>query len=174
MQKADADVVVSIPAIAAEIGVRPQTVHKIARRLAINKQRRNDPDRRNAPTDFVTENDAARIKAEYRGNGVAAIRVTRPDAPCFFYLVRPEPRVDPLRVKFGKAVNLDERLRTYRTTHHEVELVASWPCRDTWERAAIDCGSRGCERLGEELFVVDDLQAAVERCELFFELMPGA
>ena len=47
-----------------------------------------------------------------------------------------------------------------------------WPCRRTWERAAIDCMTAGLEQLHTEVFRGPSLPEVLARGERFFAVMP--
>jgi len=92
-----------------------------------------------------------------------------------FYLVRLVPDLDPNRVKLGFTTSLEARLAAHRTAAPTAELVRCWPCRATWEAAAIAAATTvGCRQIGPEVFVVGDVEAMRERLDAFFVLMPSA
>jgi hypothetical protein len=91
-----------------------------------------------------------------------------------FYVVQLVPDLDPLRVKLGFATDVQERLAAHRTVAPTAKLIGSWPCRPSWERAAIDSITRqGCRPIGPEVFVCDDIDALLTRAEAFFAIMPS-
>jgi hypothetical protein len=51
--------------------------------------------------------------------------------------------------------------------------LKKWPCKRTWEAAAIDCLTReDCQLILNEVFDCDDLQALIARGDAFFAQMP--
>lgn len=48
-----------------------------------------------------------------------------------------------------------------------------WPCRRTWERAAIDGVTNGLEQLHTEVFRGPSLDEVLARGERFFSVMPA-
>ena len=65
-----------------------------------------------------------------------------------------------------------ERLRALRCSAPFATVVQSWPCRQLWEKTAIDCAAVGCERLHTEVFRAGSLVQVVAKCERFFAIMP--
>lgn len=91
----------------------------------------------------------------------------------FFYIVQLVPDLDPLRIKLGFASCVKARLSAHRTSAPTAELVATFPCKLIWERAAIDCVTRiNCEAISKEVYSCDDLDALVARATEFFAIMP--
>lgn len=92
----------------------------------------------------------------------------------WFYIVQPVPEFDEHRVKLGFAIDIKQRLDTYRTICPHVIVLKAWPCRPTWEHTAMTSITReGCTVLGQELFQCDDLASLVDRADAFFKLMPA-
>jgi hypothetical protein len=89
-----------------------------------------------------------------------------------FYLLQLEPDHDPGRFKVGFATSLPERLRTLKCSAPFIAVLATWPCKNLWEKTAIDCVTQGCERLYTEVFRTDSIDVVRQKCERFFELMP--
>ena len=90
-----------------------------------------------------------------------------------FYLIQLEPKFDPLRFKAGFTTDLANRLRHHRCSAPFACCVKSWPCHQTWERAAIDCVTKDCEQLHTEVFRAISLDEVVSRGDRFFSLMPS-
>ena len=77
-----------------------------------------------------------------------------------------------MRFKVGFTVELDGRLQKHRCSAPFATYLQTWPCRRTWERAAIDCSTDGCEQLHTEVFRAADLRGVAARAEGFFAVMP--
>ena len=89
-----------------------------------------------------------------------------------FYLIQLEPTHDPSRFKVGFTSSMPERLRQLRCSAPLAKIVNTWPCRQLWEKTAIECVSDGCERLHTEVFRTDDFENVRNKCDRFFALMP--
>lgn len=91
----------------------------------------------------------------------------------WFYLVVVVPNTSLDWVKLGFTTNTKQRLTSYHTIVPTAEMIATWPCLMTWERAAMASATReGCEYAGGEVFVCHDIQALKERIDAFFAVMP--
>lgn len=91
----------------------------------------------------------------------------------FFYVIQLVPDLAPNRVKLGFASDIDARLQAHRTSAPTAELVKAWPCKRSWEIAAIASVTRvECQSLSNEAFDCDDLNSLVLRCDEFFAIMP--
>jgi len=168
----------SVIELADELGKRKQTIFKIIRRLGIETRKMQDSNRRGASLAYVTDGDAKRIQQELLstspdkktpGNSDGAYLSPQKGV---FYLVALEPDHDPKRFKVGFATNLSERLRSLRCSAPFIKIVKSWPCKNLWEKTAIECVTEGCERLHTEVFRATSLDSVMARCEEFFALMP--
>jgi len=91
----------------------------------------------------------------------------------WFYVIQLVPELDPGRAKVGFANDVEARLSSHRTAAPTAELVKVWPCKRSWETAAIASLTReGCESLSAEVFKADDLDSFIKRGDAFFSLMP--
>jgi hypothetical protein len=70
-------------------------------------------------------------------------------------------------------MDLDGRLQKHRCPAPFAEYVSTWPCRRTWERAAIDCSTIGCEQLHTEVFRAGSMAEISARAGSFFAVMPS-
>lgn len=90
-----------------------------------------------------------------------------------FYIIQLEPEYDPRRFKVGHAIDVEERLRTHKTSAPFSRILANWPCKLTWEKTAIDCLTHDCERVHTEVFKCPkELDEIIKRGQAFFDLMP--
>lgn len=164
--------------LADELGTYKQTIFKIVKRLAIQPVKRREPTRGNQLIALVTESDAAAIRvafAESRRSGVqgnSEIVEFAPDEG-WFYLIQLEPEHDPGRFKVGFTTDLDGRLRHHRCSAPFAVYKKTWPCRRTWERAAIDCMTIDHEQLHTEVFRGSSLDEVAARGDQFFMVMPS-
>jgi hypothetical protein len=172
---------ISVIDLAAQHGMRKQTVFKVLARLGIETVKRagNSKASRGQLIAYISGDDAQRFAEEVRSMADANRRAADGDGPDaaipeqgVFYLLQLEPERDPGRFKVGFATSLPERLRTLKCSAPFTTVLATWPCKNLWEKTAIDCVTQGCERLHTEVFRTDSIDGVRQRCERFFELMP--
>jgi hypothetical protein len=164
---------IAITELADELQCRKQTLFKIAKRLGIQSTMRRDLDRRNQLVATVTPPEASRIRDEF----IARVRTgteteTLVVEDGFFYIVQLEPDHDPGRVKVGFTSDVDGRLSKHRCSAPFAKYLRSWPCRRTWERAAIDSVTTGLEQLRTEVFRATSVDEVAKRGDRFFSVMP--
>ena len=91
----------------------------------------------------------------------------------FFYVIQLLPSLAPNRVKLGFAISIEARLQSHRTAAPTAELIKAWPCKRSWETAAIASVTRiECQLLSGEVFDCESLDTLVSRCDEFFAIMP--
>jgi hypothetical protein len=174
---------IAIIDLADELQVRKQRLFKVVKRLGIRATQRREASRGNQNVATVTFSEAAAIRGELsRTNDSGEDMVTQlPGAgggPYYaddigvFYLIQLEPDHDPGRFKVGFTTELEGRLRKHRCSAPFVLSLKSWPCRRTWERAAIDSVTDGCEQLHTEVFRAASLAEVSARADEFFSVMP--
>jgi hypothetical protein len=167
---------VTIADVADELQAHRPTIFKIVRRLGIDTQKRRDKDRGNQQVDTIASSDIDRVREAL----LSGRRAAATDANAligdgeigYFYLVQLEPDHDSGRFKVGFTTDIDGRMTKHRCSAPFAVCIRYWPCRRTWERAAIDCITSNCERLNTEVFRTADLASIVRRCDAFFSLMP--
>lgn len=173
---------ISVIDLATQYGMRKQTVFKILARLGIETLKRpgNSKTNRGQIIAYISGDDAQRFAEEIRTMAVAGRCAADEDSPNAaiaeqgaFYLLQLEPDHDPGRFKVGFATSLPERLRTLKCSAPFATVIASWPCKNLWEKTAIDCVTQGCERLHTEVFRTTSIDGVRQMCERFFELMPN-
>jgi hypothetical protein len=176
------DKLISVIDLAAELGRHRAFLFKVIKLLKIKQMKETREGRhRGQSVAYVTQEDAEGIReyvqsrqAPGYNNGTEdGSEGYSPTQKGVFYLLVLEPKHDPGRFKVGFTTNLSERLRTHRCSAPFATVVKSWPCRQLWEKTAIECVSSGCERLHTEVFRTTDLNQALAKCEKFFELMPS-
>lgn len=92
-----------------------------------------------------------------------------------FYIIQLIPELDPNRVKLGFTASVEKRLQQHKTAAPTASIVKAWPCKRTWEAAAMDSITRsGCQLLApqSEVYTCAGLDSLVERAEVFFSLLP--
>jgi len=169
---------IAVSELADELGTYKQTIFKIAKRIGIEPVKHREPTRGNQLVAFVAEADAATIRDAFaegrrgRVEGAADAVEFAPDEG-WFYLIQLEPEHDPDRFKVGFTTDLDGRLRHHRCSAPFAEYRKHWPCRRTWERAAIDCMTADAEQLHTEVFRGPSLGVVLDRGDSFFAVMPA-
>jgi hypothetical protein len=99
--------------------------------------------------------------------------VTKFDRYGFFYLIQLIPEVLPNRVKLGFADNVEKRLNEHRTAAPTARLLKAWPCKRSWDYAAMDSITKGnCKLVLNEVYE-GDIQGFLDRAEQFFAIMPN-
>ena len=76
----------------------------------------------------------------------------------FFYIIQLIPELMSNRIKLGFATNVENRLKTHKTSAPTAILMRSWECNKEWERTAIASITRyECKHIGGEVFECKDL-----------------
>ena len=167
---------VSISELADELGIYKQSVFKIANRIGVQTIKRRDPNRGGQQVALVSSSDATAIREAFAsGRKMAEASSDALDySPEIgrFYLIQLEPEHDAGRFKVGFTTDLTGRLRHHRCSAPFARYLKYWPCRRSWERAAIDCTTVNTEQLHTEVFRGASLDDVLARAERFFETMP--
>jgi len=173
---------VAIVDLADELQIRKQSIFKVLKRLGIRSTQRREESRKNQNIATVSAKDAVAIRSELlkrreRSDNEVVVPssnggVGYSDDVGVFYVVQLEPVHDPGRFKAGFTVEIEGRLQKHRCSAPYAQCLKTWPCRRTWERAAMDCITDKCEQLHTEVFRSPTLELVVRRAEGFFEVMP--
>lgn len=164
---------VSVKQLAREWGIDSSNARKyiLAQGLSFLKQRTSAS--AGQLTNVLSQEDAAAVRAIRESQGFTGKAIAN-HTEGWFYIIQLIPDLDPLRVKLGFASDPDVRLQAHRTAAPTAVFVKAWSCERAWEQAAIDSVTRiGCKLIANEVFQCDDLDALIERCEAFFDLMPS-
>ena len=126
---------------------------------------------------LLSKDDADRLIAAYeaRRGPVAsyAADAAKYDRYGYFYLIQLVPEALPNRVKLGFADNVEQRLAEHRTAAPTAKLLKAWPCKRSWDYAAMDSITRtGCQLVLNEVFE-GDIQGFMDRGDFFFAIMPN-
>jgi len=107
--------------------------------------------------------------------GVDKRPVEESTGPGYFYAITIAPDLAGHRLKFGFARDVDRRLQEHRCAAPTAEVLRTWPCRKTWECAALDVVSAvsTCVTNSPEVFDVYDIAGVFERLDQFFGLLPN-
>ncbi len=171
---------IAVVELADELQIRKQTIFKVLKRLGIHTVKRRESDRRGQMIAVISKAEAEAVRNDLRRMASAGGDVNGPSSDTryfgedygVFYVVQLEPAHDPGRLKVGFTTDIDGRLRHHRCSAPFAQCVKTWPCRRTWERAAIDCVTIGAEQLHTEVFRVDSIQVVTDRADKFFGVMP--
>lgn len=164
---------ISMKELAAELGLDRSNVRKYVLQQGFSWLRVRTGDSGNQLVNALTQEDAETIIELRKSQGFTNKPMMVQNGDGWFYIVQIIPELDSLRVKLGFATDTQRRLSAFKTVSPTANLVKNWPCRLTWERAAIDSVTReGCRLIANEVFACDDLLALIERCDQFFALMP--
>lgn len=124
----------------------------------------------------MTKEDAESVIAAYeaRRGAVAQDQAgeQKYDRFGFFYLIQLVPEALPNRVKIGFADIVEKRLAEHRTAAPTAKLLKAWPCKRSWDYAAMDSVTRdGCRLVLNEVYE-GDVDDFIGRGDAFFALMP--
>jgi hypothetical protein len=127
---------------------------------------------------FLSSEDAEKLIASYeaRRGGVEVAPeesdTATYDRHGYFYLVQLVPEALPNRVKLGFADNVERRLAEHQTAAPTAKVLKSWPCKRSWDFAAMDSITRtGCKLVLNEVYE-GEIQGFIDRAEVFFAVMP--
>ena len=171
--------IVSIKDLAKRLVVDPTTIRRLIERfgaeLAIELQKGRGNTSNAKWTHYLTRDDADRLVAFYeaRQGGMASDAATDSfQAFGVFYVIQLVPEALPNRLKIGYSDNLGKRLVEHQTAAPTARVIASWPCKRSWDYAAMDSITReGCVWVQNEVFEGDP-QGFVARGNAFFSHMP--
>ena len=167
--------------MAKRLGVDPTTVRRLIERhgaeLGIEVQKGRGNTSNAKWTNYISREDSDRLAAFYESRG--ASRQKRPSSDSFltfgfFYLIQLVPEAMPNRIKIGYTDNLKQRLADHQTAAPTAQVIASWPCKRSWDYAAMDSITReGCTWVLNEVFEGEP-DGFVNRGNAFFSVMPQA
>jgi hypothetical protein len=126
---------------------------------------------------FLSREDAHRLIASYEARrgpvSAPAEDAARLERCGSSYVIQLVPEALPNRVKIGYADSVDQRLNEHRTAAPTAKLLKAWPCKRSWDYAAMDSITRqGCKLVLNEVYE-GDITGFLERAESFFALMPS-
>jgi hypothetical protein len=125
---------------------------------------------------LLTREDADKLIASYEARCGPISTTTEDDAKFdrygSFYIIQLVPEALPNRVKIGYADNVAQRLSEHHTAAPTAKLLKAWPCKRSWDYAAMDSITReGCKLVLNEVYE-GDINGFLERANHFFALMP--
>ena len=127
---------------------------------------------------FLSKDDADKLLAFYEARRTLPVSAEFDDASLqrfgTFYVIQLVPEALPNRIKVGYTDNLEDRLASHRTAAPTARVLSTWPCKRSWDYAAMDCITReGCVWVLNEVFEGDP-QGFINRANAFFAIMPKA
>lgn len=170
--------VVLLKDLANEFGLDRSNMRRYAIKNNFELLKVRTPDSRGQPTLALTPEDAEAIRQLRQSQGYTTReRIGKPirdNGDGWFYIIQLVPELEVGRVKLGFASDTEARLDAHRTAAPTAMMLKVWACHRNWEPAAIASITReGCKALSNEVFVVDNLDALIERGDAFFAIMPS-
>ena len=163
----------------AEIAARLTVDNRTVRRLITQESETLGIEIQRGKGDRVllSKDDAERLIASYlarRGPQTGTPEeISKFDRFGYFYLIQLIPEALPNRIKIGFADNVERRLNEHRTAAPTARLLKAWPCKRSWDYAAMDSITReGCKHVLNEVFE-GGIEGFLLRAESFFSVMPN-
>ena len=145
---------------------------KVLKRLKIETIKDKSSEAKGQKISYINKNDYELLIKSLRSDESNSDENTNLTSSGVFYIIQLEPDHDPGRFKLGFATNIEERLRSHKTSAPLSRVVKTWPCMLLWEKTVIDCVSQDCERIYTEVFRTESIDEIQARCEEFLSLMP--
>jgi len=121
----------------------------------------------------VSAQEAQEIVAQRARQGFMSSTIVSVPEVGVFYVIQLVPELDAKRVKLGYAASLQARLAEHRTAAPTAKLLGSWPCKRSWEQAAIDALiAIDCCLVLNEVFECANPDTLVQRANDFFAMFP--
>lgn len=164
---------ITLKELAQELGLDRSNMRKIVLAAGFNPSKIRTPGSRGQLTLALTLEDADAVRDLRESQGFAS-GVSVDNGEGWLYIIRLVPELEPSRIKIGFTSSIESRLQAYHTACPNAEVVKNWPCKRSWERAAMDCLTQtGCTLIANEVFHCDDIDALFARGDAFFGLMPA-
>lgn len=120
----------------------------------------------------VTQAEAEEI-ASQRASETPVRSIAPVSEAGIFYVIQMVPKLDPNFLKLGFAESLEQRIAQYQITTPFARALRTWPCKRSWEQAAIDTLTRvGCRLVINKVFECNDPGMLLERGDVFFSMLP--
>lgn len=166
---------VSLKQLSDELGLDRSNIRKYVLKQGLKPHKRRTPDSAHQLTLALTAEEADYIRNKREEEGFLGESKPVSKESGFFYIIQLVPELDPRRIKLGFADDVSSRLGQHRTVAPTAILIKSWPCKRSWESAAIDClaGDSSCRLIINEVFECDDIDALLQKADQFFTLLPA-
>lgn len=126
---------------------------------------------------FLSSEDAETLIASYEARRGpiqgTAIEVVPFDRYGYFYIIQLIPEALPNRVKIGFADNVERRLTEHHTAAPTAKVLKAWPCKRSWDYAAMDSITKNACKLVLNEVYEGDINGFIERGDSFFAVMPN-
>ena len=167
---------VTLKTLAEELGMDRSHLRKFVLAMEIEPIRVRVPESRGQATLAVTPEEAALIRGERTERGFSAkSRAARVKSrrQGMFYAVQLMPAAMPRRVKAGFSADPQARLTDYRCCCPNARLLKAWPCKRSWEQAALAAveSAEGVLRVSGEIYDVENVEALIERIDSLFDML---
>ena len=148
-------------------------LRKYVLHMGIDLVKVRTPASRNQPTLAVTEEEADRIRNERQLAGFSSSGKVETPGLGDFYIIVLDPEARPNRLKLGFSDGLEGRMATYRTSNPDVRVLHKWPCKPSWEQAAIAvcANAPGTQHVSGEVYDVRSIEDTLNRGDQFFSLV---
>jgi hypothetical protein len=164
---------ISLKALASELGMDRSHARRYVLNLGIMPLKRRTADSGGQLTLTVSSTEADLIRKTRTEQGFTGSQTPVENEVGFFYFIQLIPELAPTRIKLGFADNVANRLQQHRTSAPTATVIKYWPCRRSWERTAIDAiASAGGSLILNEVFDFQSIEAAIQRADQFFALLP--
>jgi hypothetical protein len=167
------DEFISIKELSNRLGMDRSHARRYVLKLGYAFHKRRTQDSGGQLTLCVSTAEAEEIVSQRADQGFTASTVVSVSDVGVFYVIQLVPELDPKRLKLGFAESIDQRLSQHRTAAPTATVLRAWPCKRSWERAAMDSLTRlNCRLILNEVFECDNPEALAERGDAFFSLLP--
>ena len=89
-----------------------------------------------------------------------------------FYLMSLCPDISLRRVKLGFSRNVENRKNNFTTVCPTVQVIKTWPCKFSWEKAVIAMATKDYVAIGEEVFDVASVEEITDKLDKIFSMLP--
>jgi len=164
---------IPIAKIAQEIGLDRSNIRKYILSKGLTFHKIRTPESKGQQTLSLTEDDFNLLLRLRKEEGFNFDTASEGDNG-YFYLIQPIPEYCENRIKIGFTNSIEKRLSTYKTICPSASVLKYYPCKRTWEKAAIDSVLRS-EHFkigGIEIFEFKSVDDALSKGDEFFATMP--
>ncbi len=164
---------ITLEEVAREMGLDKSNARKYILRKGFTFLQIRTREARGQMVNALTPEDAEAVKEFRRTEGFTYDTAVSENGKGHFYVIQLVPELSATRIKVGFATDIQQRLMAHRTASPTAQLIKHWPCKSTWERAAIDSITRIQSNLiANEVYDCTDIMALVGRGDQFFSNMP--
>jgi len=164
---------VTLKELAQEFGLDRSNVRRYVLGAGFEPVRVRTPESRGQLTLALTMEDAEAVRELRNREGFIKSQIVDENGDGYFYIIQLIPELKSERIKLGYTKNVRARLKAHQTTAPTARMLKAYPCKRTWEPAAISVVTKeGCTLIGGEVYDCTSLDAITNRCDTFFALMP--